>query len=123
MEQEQAASLDCWAIIDLFGHSKIAGKVKSESFGAACLIRVDVPKITRQATQQWDAKKERYVPGGKHVIEGFTRYIGVSAIYSLTPVTEELARKAAEQCAPEPVSAFGLESIKRLTAGEVEDKE
>lgn len=127
MDEQQAATLDCWAIVEMFGHQRIAGRVRAESFGAACLIRVDVPEIERRAAQRWDVKKKMYAPGPMQRIAAFTKFIGVSSIYALTPVTEELAREAARECAAEPVNAFGLESVRNLNralpAGEEEDQD
>ncbi|MDD2657785.1 MAG: hypothetical protein PHD04_03970 [Candidatus Pacebacteria bacterium] len=34
---------DEWAIIDLFGHQKIAGRVSEQQIGGASFVRVDVP--------------------------------------------------------------------------------
>lgn len=38
----------------------------------------------------------------------FTRFYGASAIYSITPVKEAVARKAAEVINPRPVTAWGV---------------
>jgi hypothetical protein len=111
MEEKQAAALDCFAIIELFGHSRIAGKVRSENFGAACLIRVDVPAVTKKMRRVDYSTQEYY--DEEVSIDAFTKFIGVGSIYALTPVTEELAKAAAKEIQSEPVSVFGLESLKR----------
>lgn len=114
MEQEQAYQLDCWAIIELFGHSRIAGKVRAENFGSACMIRVDVPTVRKQR-KKYDYDKQQYIVIGEFEIEGFTKYVGVGSIYALTPVTQELATAAAREISAEPVSLFGAESVRRLS--------
>jgi len=72
-----------WAIVELFGHSTIAGYV---SQGPGELIRIDVPAT-----------------GGQ---ERFTKYYGLKAIYGITPTTEEIAKKAAEKLSVRPVSLW-----------------
>ena len=36
---------DEWAIVELFGHQKVAGKVTAQTIGGTQFIRVDVPEI------------------------------------------------------------------------------
>ena len=35
-----------WAIVEIFGHTRIAGRISEQSFGGAALVRVDVPPVT-----------------------------------------------------------------------------
>lgn len=74
--------LELFAIVDLFGHQKIAGKVTEQTVGSATFIRIDVPETKRQPK--------------------FTRIVNPTAIYSINPVTEELMTITAEgiNCAP-----------------------
>ena len=69
--------LKAWALVELFGHQRIVGHCTSEAFGAAVLLRVDVPDLFHD---------------GKKVRAGFTRYFGMGAIYSVTPVDEAVVR-------------------------------
>jgi hypothetical protein len=64
------------------GHKKFAGHVTEQAFGVAALLRVDVPE-TEQPNNV--------------TTKPYTKYIGVSSIYCLTPTTEEIARRAAQQ--------------------------
>ena len=77
-EQEPASELKSWALVELFGHQRIVGFLSQQSFGTGVLFRVDVPDLT---------------VCGKVERKGFTRYFGLTAIYSITPVTEEMVRK------------------------------
>jgi hypothetical protein len=79
-----------WAIVELFGHSQIAGRVTEEAIGGASFIRVDVPEVNGQAA--------------------FTKFYGGGAIYSITPVSEEVVRIAVERMRVRPVSTFYLPS-------------
>jgi len=62
-----------------------------QQLGGASFVRVDVP--------QDDGKKK----GWK-----LTRLYNPSAIYSITPVTEETARMVARSITPEPVSRWDV---------------
>jgi hypothetical protein len=69
-------AFDSHAIVELFGHQRIAGRVSEQQLAGGTFLRVDVPETERA--------------------EAYTRYYGAGAIYALTPVTEEIARAAAE---------------------------
>lgn len=77
-----------WAIIDLFGHSQIAGEASEEEIAGGMFLRVDVP-----ATENTEA---------------FTRYFGAGAIYSITPVTEDVAHRATQALQRSPVTVWGV---------------
>jgi len=99
--------LSTWAILELFGHKRLAGFVTQQSIGAAALIRIDVPDV------QLDDDTRSYA---------FTKYVGPGAIYCLTPCSEEVARAAAQRFVrwdpPIPV-----EFQPRLAAGAPADAE
>lgn len=60
--------LEMWAVIDLMGHARTAGIIRTSDLGG--LLRVDVP-----------------------VEDGYrTEYYGEAAIYSIKVVSEEIAR-------------------------------
>ena len=79
-------SFENFCIVELFGHKKIAGKVTEQVIAGQGFIRVDVPQTKRTSP--------------------FTRMFGSGAIYSITPVSEEIAIAAAEQIFVEPVSVY-----------------
>jgi hypothetical protein len=82
-------TFDCWAVLELFGHVRLAGRVTEASIGGCSFLRVDVP--------------EREGEGVK-----FTRYFGNGAIYSMTPVTEEVARRVGDGNAAAPVKPWEM---------------
>lgn len=82
---EEQAKFDQWAIVEVMGHKKYAGRVTEQQLAGAALVRVDVPEVKV----------------GERVHPAFTKLVGVGSIYMLTPVTEELARKAAARIAYE----------------------
>jgi|SRR5581483_9939902 len=89
---EGKKSFDEWALVELFGHAKIVGKVTEATIGGGAFIRVDVPDEN----------------GGVR----FTRFFGSSAIYSISPITEQTARGMAANIGAEPVRPYDV--IKRV---------
>ena len=77
-----------WMIVELMGHNIIAGFVSEQTIGGAALIRVDVPKTDNA--------------------EPFTKFFSNSAIYAMTPTTEEIATVAANKLAVRPISPYTL---------------
>lgn len=88
MTDEKAQVFNCWAVVELFGHQKIAGAVSEQSIAGTAMLRVDVPANGTQ--------------------EAFTRFFGHGAIYSINPTTEEIARRMASQLSPVPVHRYEL---------------
>jgi hypothetical protein len=70
--------LKSWALVELFGHQRIVGYLSQQTFGSGVLFRVDVPDLLKD---------------GKIVRRGFSRYFGLSAIYSITPCDEDTVRR------------------------------
>jgi hypothetical protein len=83
MESEKFES---WAIVEIFGHERIAGKVSEAAIGGGYFFRVDVPEFDGRAA--------------------FTKFFGNGAIYSMTPCSEEVARAALRQIVPAPVTVW-----------------
>jgi len=86
-----------WAIVELFGHQRIAGLVTNESVGGCAFVRVDVPEAAGRAA--------------------YTRLLGQGAIYAINIVSEEIGRAAAVTFRSEPVSAFDFPELSRQRLG------
>lgn len=88
---------DEWALVEIMGYHRTAGRISEvERFGAK-MLRVDMP-----------------LPDG----EWATKLYGGSSIYGITPCTEEVARATAERLGdPRPISPLGY----RLPAPTIED--
>lgn len=82
----EATNFEGWMILELFGHNVVAGFASEQSIGGAAFIRLDVPEVDGQ--------------------EGFTKFYNGTAIYAMTPTTEEVAREAARRLAVRPVSPW-----------------
>jgi hypothetical protein len=79
-----------WAIVELMGHRKLAGFVREVTIAGAAMLRLDIPSD-----------------------EPLTQYYGASALYCLTPTTEDLAKKVAQASRPVPVSRYELPEPQR----------
>lgn len=84
-----------WALVELMGHQRIVGKASEAVVAGGAFLRVDVPETNGQPA--------------------FTRLYGAAAIYCISPVAEDVARKLVESCRPEPVSRFELPQIEERT--------
>lgn len=75
-----------WAILELFGHKRMAGFVSSQQVAGGALVRIDVPAT--EPTRE-----------GEHAgpTPAYTKLVGLAAIYGITPCTEDLARRAARE--------------------------
>lgn len=88
----ESQSFDAFAIIELFGHARIAGRVTEQVIAGAGFIRCDVPPLPAR--------------GQMPEQPGFTRLIGTAAVYSITPVSEDIALRAAGSMRVEPVNVY-----------------
>jgi len=84
-------SFDQWALVELFGHQQIVGKVTQTTQLGGAFLRVDVPTV-------------------KGVGEGYTRYFHPNAIYSINPLEEKVARSLLTQSRfrNEPVKTYDV---------------
>lgn len=81
---------DEWAILELMGHRKLAGKVTEAAIGGGSFVRIDMPMNDGSMSTQF------YSPG---------------SIYCITPTTEEIARAMAKGYQPEPVNRWELKQL------------
>jgi hypothetical protein len=129
---ENQASFSGWAIVEEFGHQRDVGFVTTDVFGSACLFRVDTPELPER---EWTLEKPEWIqtddgssalaPRGAKVRRPSSParsvLVGPSAIYKLTPCTEEVAMKAIEKLIPRPLILLAMpENAKPLlTPGDV----
>lgn len=69
--------LESWAMIELFGHQRIVGRVVVDPPEFPGMIRVDVPDL---------------LADGKLARPGHTRYIGRGSVYAVNPCDEATVR-------------------------------
>ena len=88
MEQEK---FDLWCVVELFGHSRIAGRCTEQNVAGTNMLRVDVPDTSNQP--------------------GFTRFLSSGAIYAINPVSEGVARQIAENLQIQPVNIWDVRHL------------
>jgi len=79
---------DIYALIELFGHTRIAGRVTERNVGGASFLQVDVPETELNPS--------------------FTRLLNPSAIYAINPVTEEVAHFYAKNLNVKPIESWDI---------------
>jgi hypothetical protein len=88
----QPPIFETFAIVELFGHSRIAGRVTEQVIAGQGFVRVDVPELPQV--------------GSCKARTAFTRLYGPNAIYSITPVDEQTACAAAQSMRVEPITVY-----------------
>lgn len=88
---EQAKKFEEWALLELFGHQRLAGRVTEATIGGGAFVRVDVP----------DDK-------GRIVL---TKFLNPSAIYAISPCDENVAVAAAQSIDAAPVKRYELKQL------------
>ena len=84
--EEAKVKFESWAIVELFGHAQLAGKVTEQTISGQSFIRIDVPKTTQ--------------------CPAFTKYHLPTAVYGITPVEEDYANRMAERIAAKPINDY-----------------
>lgn len=97
-----ADAFEGWAILELMGHRRLGGYVSEATIGGSNFLRIDVP--------------------GDGATKA-TQFYSPSALYCLTPTTEDMARRVAKMATPEPVKAWELPQLEPPAAGGVIDAE
>jgi hypothetical protein len=93
-QQLQPEKIDQWAIVELFGHQRIAGRVTEQTIGGCAFVRVDVP-----ACEQI---------GSIAATQAFTKLFGQGAIYAISFVDEPAARMVARELRVQPIDTYSL---------------
>jgi len=74
-----AENIDCWALVEIFGHTKVAGRVTTRKVGVNVMIQVDVPKDEAEFSH--------------------SQLFSPAAIFSINPTTEQWCRRWAKAAA------------------------
>lgn len=85
---EQTETFDSWAVVELMGHVRMAGRLTEEERFGGKMGRLDVPD------------GDRFV----------TTFFTASSVYRITLTTEDVARSVAAQNKPQPVHRWELPS-------------
>lgn len=87
-QNSSGETFDCYAIVDVMGHQRYIGRVTEQVIAGQGFVRVDIPKTDK--------------------VQAWTKLIGTSSIYAITPVSEEIAKAMANRSQAEPVLAYEL---------------
>ncbi len=79
---------DEWAVVELLGHRRAAGRVREVQIAGAGFLRLDIPPTDGHPEQ--------------------TQYIAPGSVYALHPVSEDTARTVAGLWRPQPVHRWEL---------------
>lgn len=121
MPETVTPAFDSWAVVELFGHTRLAGRVTEQTIGGSSFLRLDVPE------QTYEERRGDYGVDGTYRIRAvevtvppFTKYLTQGAIYSMTPCSEEVARKVLASLRAQPIQHVELATVKALPAPEGE---
>lgn len=129
-EEKPDGQLETWAIVEVMGHNRYAGFAQQVAMGGAAMIRVDVPEIPESEEEYEDyssripgesyaaVKKKRTVPG----TPAFTKFLGVSSIFAITPCTKEAAYAAVKAFRSAPVTIIDLPQRRALPHYDEDDQ-
>lgn len=98
-------SFESWAIIELLGHQKYAGKVDEVEIAGSKMIRITVPAIKNN--------------GG---LPEFQKIVGTSTVYAITPVGEDYAKEMAEQLRKHPIEGYEHKTVVQKMAKALSDQ-
>jgi hypothetical protein len=91
---------ESWAIVELMGHVRMAGKVSQVEMLGAVLGRIDIPQG-----------------------DGFvTQFFGGGSVYRLTPCGEAEARAVAAANTPQPVHHWEMAKLPGAPARDQDDE-
>jgi hypothetical protein len=76
-----------WANVELFGHQRVVGLVTEAQIAGSKFLRIEALNKDGGTT---------------------TRFYGPSAVYCLTPISEQIARGLAARFGADPISRFDL---------------
>lgn len=98
---------DTWAILELMGHRRMAGYLTEVQVGGSSFIRIDLPAD---------------LPGVENTESDFgaTQLYSPSAVYCITPCTEDTARKVAVLNRPAPVQRWELPAASSVDVRDAE---
>jgi hypothetical protein len=100
-----------WAIVEIYGHQRYAGYVRTAYYGTACMFNIDVPplkereRVTRSGCYvETETDSRVWAPPGSTIKQpatiGYSKLYGIGAIFSMTPCDEKAALAAVEEIQP-----------------------
>lgn len=93
---ESKSGFSEWAKVELMGRQVVVGLVQEATLAGGAFLRVDVPAAGTE--------------------KAFTRFYRPEAIYCISPIAEDVARKLIEHYSPAPVHRYELPQIAEKVA-------
>lgn len=84
----EAPKFEQWAIVDVMGHQRYVGLVTEQVIAGTGFVRIDVPETPD--------------------VKPWTKLVGTSSIYAITPVSEEIAKAMAAKHGSRPINQYDL---------------
>lgn len=116
-----------WALLEIFGHQRYVGFVKTINLGTSVMFQVDVPELPAREVilRHPEYVESTWTPAGstvqKEAVLGYSKFFGVGAIYAMTPCDEATAMATLEQLSSRGTKLVRLANQEQLTSGN-EDK-
>jgi hypothetical protein len=89
---DDGTGIEGFAILELMGHRKLAGRLAEQEIAGQAFVRIDIPGPPGEA-------------------DTATQFYSAAAIYAITPTTEEIARAVAAGHQPQPVTRWEIQAI------------
>lgn len=114
-----------WVILELMGHRRLAGYLSERQIGGASFLRIDVPSndICKRCSGNGGLQETDLDGRPTHTEDPCTgcdgygtplhasQFYASSAVYCITPTTEETARRVAALARPAPVQNWELPAL------------
>lgn len=99
---------DQWAVVELLGHYRMAGRLTEEKHFGVKLGRLDIPTMKTCPECRAGNRPDCPTCSGDAIVDVVTTvYFGGSSVCRVTPVSEHAARAVAVHCAP-PAADWGV---------------
>ena len=105
--QPDGSGFEQWSVVEVFGHQKYAGLTTEKTILGRTMAVITVPEADN---------------GHGFVIPEWTKILSPESIFSITPVSEEYARKMASALMEQPISGYEHGMVIRSMADQMVQK-
>lgn len=100
MKQNNIDNQNFWGIVELFGHTTLAGQISKCEIGD--FVQINIPDVG--------------------IIPSWTKMVNPKAIYAITPCTQEVAKSKAEELKAMPINQWDTETLIRNKFNKMEEE-
>lgn len=93
--ENQEASFECWAVVQIYGHTTYAGYVAERNLFGKVMCELTVPEVKNQEV----------------TLPSFTKVISPDSIFDITPVSEEYAKIMAVKLSKHPIEGYEHKAV------------